>query len=111
MDKIEKNQKNLSEPIFGSPQMREPAPSERIPKYKTPAEIAYQIVKDETFPQTQPRLNLATFVTTYMDDYGTQLMNDAVGINYIDETEYPRVAVMCGRCINMVANKIGRAHV
>ena len=104
MDKIEKNQKNLSEPIFGSPQMREPAPSEYIPKYKTPAEIAYQIVKDETFPQTQPRLNLATFVTTYMDDYGTKLMNEAVGINYIDETEYPRVAVMCGRCINMVAN-------
>ena len=104
MDKIEKNQKNLSEPIFGSPQMREPAPSERIPKYKTPAEIAYQIVKDETFPQTQPRLNLATFVTTYMDDYGTRLMNESVNINYIDETEYPRVAVMCGRCINMVAN-------
>ena len=104
MDKIEKNQKNLSEPIFGSPQMREPAPSEYIPKHKTPAEIAYQIVKDETFPQTQPRLNLATFVTTYMDDYGTKLMNEAVGINYIDETEYPRVAVMCGRCINIVAN-------
>lgn len=91
-------------PIFGSPEMREPAPSEFIPKHKTPAEIAYQIVKDETFPQTQPRLNLATFVTTYMDDYGTKLMNEAVGINYIDETEYPRVAVMCGRCINMVAN-------
>ena len=90
--------------IFGSKGMREPAPSEFIPKHKTPAAIAYQIVKDETFPQTQPRLNLATFVTTYMDDYGTQLMNEAVGINYIDETEYPRVAVMCGRCINMVAN-------
>lgn len=91
-------------PIFGSPQMREPAPTEYIPKHGTPAETAYQIVKDETFPQTQPRLNLATFVTTYMDDYGTRLMNEAVGINYIDETEYPRVAVMCGRCLNMVAN-------
>lgn len=90
--------------IFGSETMREPAPSEFIPKHKTAADIAYQIVKDETFPQTQPRLNLATFVTTYMDDYGTRLMNEAVGINYIDETEYPRVAVMCGRCINMVAN-------
>ena len=90
--------------IFGSKEMREPAPSEFIPKHRTPAETAYQIVKDETFPQTQPRLNLATFVTTYMDDYGTKLMNEAVGINYIDETEYPRVAVMCGRCINMVAN-------
>ena len=91
-------------PIFGSAQMREPAPSEYIPKHKMPAATAYQIVKDETFPQTQPRLNLATFVTTYMDDYGTKLMNEAVGINYIDETEYPHVAVMCGRCINMVAN-------
>ena len=90
--------------IFGSQEMREPAPAEFIPKHGTPASIAYQIVKDETFPQTQPRLNLATFVTTYMDDYGTRLMNEAVGINYIDETEYPRVAVMCGRCINMVAN-------
>ena len=91
-------------PIFGTSQMREPAPTESIPKHGTPAEVAYQIVKDETFPQTQPRLNLATFVTTYMDDYGTRLMNESVGINYIDETEYPRVAVMCGRCINMVAN-------
>ncbi len=90
--------------IFGSKVMRQPAPAERIPQHMTRSEIAYQMVKDETFPQTQPRLNLATFVTTYMDDYGTRLMNEAVGINYIDETEYPRVAVMCGRCINMVAN-------
>ena len=90
--------------IFGSGQMREPAPAEFIPKHRMPAATAYQIVKDETFPQTQPRLNLATFVTTYMDEYGTRLMNEAVGINYIDETEYPRVAVMCGRCINMIAN-------
>ena len=104
MDNILKNKGDGADPIFGSREMREPAPQEFIPKHKTPAEIAYQIVKDETFPQTQPRLNLATFVTTYMDDYGTRLMNDAVGINYIDETEYPRVAVMCGRCINMVAN-------
>ena len=90
--------------IFGSKEMREPAPSEFIPRHRTSAETAYQLVKDETFPQTQPRLNLATFVTTYMDDYGTRLMNEAVGVNFIDETEYPRVAVMCGRCINMVAN-------
>ena len=104
MNRCDKKQRDGEAIIFGSKEMREPAPSEYIPKHGTPADIAYQVVKDETFPQTQPRLNLATFVTTYMDDYGTKLMNDAVGINYIDETEYPRVAVMCGRCINMVAN-------
>ena len=98
-----KNMKNKAQDgiVFGSEEMRSTVPSEFIPEGSMPADIAYQIVKDETFPQTQPRLNLATFVTTYMDDYRTRLMNEAVGINYIDETEYPRVAVMCGRCINI----------
>ena len=86
---------DTSADIFGSKEMRSPAPVEFIPKGKTAPEIAYQMVKDETYPQTQPRLNLATFVTTYMDDYATRLMNEAINVNYIDETEYPRVAVMC----------------
>ncbi len=90
--------------VFGSETMLAPAPTDTIPRQPTTPEIAYQMVKDETFPQTQPRLNLATFVTTYMDEYATRLMNEAININYIDETEYPRIAVMSGRCINMLAN-------
>jgi glutamate decarboxylase len=39
-----------------------------------------------------------------MDKYATKLMNDAININYIDETEYPRIAVMNGKCINIIAN-------
>lgn len=89
---------------FGQDAMLNPAPVEKIPAGPTTPEVAYQMVKDETFAQTQPRLNLATFVTTYMDDYATKLMNEAIDINYIDETEYPRVAVMCQKCINIVAN-------
>ena len=82
--------------VFGSDRMLQPSPVEKIPDGPTTPEIAYQMVKDETFAQTQPRLNLATFVTTYMDDYATKLMNEAININYIDETEYPRIAVMNG---------------
>ena len=89
---------------FGSNRMLQPSPVEKIPDGPTTPEIAYQMVKDETFAQTQPRLNLATFVTTYMDDYATKLMNEAININYIDETEYPRIPVMNGKCINIVAN-------
>lgn len=81
-----------------------PTPWDKIPQDPTPAEVAYNLVKDETYPQTQPRLNLATFVTTYMDDYATKLMNEAININYIDETEYPRIAVMNAKCINIIAN-------
>ena len=90
--------------VFGSNRMLQPSPVEKIPDGPTTPENAYQMVKDETFAQTQPRLNLATFVTTYMDEYATKLMNEAININYIDETEYPRIAVMNGKCINIVAN-------
>ncbi len=85
-------------------EMTTSAPTQFIPQGRTAPEAAYQIVKDETYPQTQPRLNLATFVTTYMDEWATRLMNEAIDMNYIDETEYPRVALMSGRCINIIAN-------
>ena len=39
-----------------------------------------------------------------MDEYATKLMNEAIAMNYIDQTEYPRVAVMASRCINILAN-------
>lgn len=90
--------------VYASEKMLQPSPADRIPDGPTTPQIAYQLVKDEMYSQTQPRLNLATFVTTYMDDYATRLMNEAIGINYIDETEYPRVAVMSAKCINILAN-------
>ena len=90
--------------VYGSEEMLRPAPTMTIPEHSTTPEIAYRMVKDETYAETQPRLNLATFVTTYMDDHATRLMNEAIGMNYIDQTEYPRVAVMTARCINILAN-------
>ena len=95
---------DFSTDVFGSKEMLKPSPVDKIPVHGTRPDLAYQIVKDETFAQTQPRLNLATFVTTYMDPYATRLMNEAIALNYIDETEYPRVAVMCAKCINILAN-------
>ena len=59
--------------IFGSNEMLQPSPVDKIPDGPTTPQIAYQMVKDETFAQTQPRLNLATFVTTYMDDFSSIL--------------------------------------
>lgn len=90
--------------VFATDAMLNPAPVDVIPDGPTVPEVAYQMVKDETFAQTQPRLNLATFVTTYMDPYATKLMNEAINVNFIDETEYPRIPVMSAKCINILAN-------
>ncbi len=93
-----------AEPIYSGLASRKPLPVDKLNRSAMRPELAYQLVKGETFAQSRPELNLATFVTTYMDDYATKLMNDAIDINYIDETEYPRIALMSGRCINILAN-------
>ncbi len=98
------NSNSSKQPVYGSDEMAHPAPAMTIPEGMTDPEIAYRMVKDETYAETQPRLNLATFVTTYMDEHATRLMNEAIAMNYIDQTEYPRVAVMAARCINILAN-------
>ena len=41
--------------VFGSEEMLKQAPIDVIPQQGTRPEIAYQMVKDETFAQTQPR--------------------------------------------------------
>ncbi len=93
-----------SVPVYGSHYMIEDSPSQTIPDKMMPPDAVYQLIKDETFSQTQPQLNLASFVTTYMDEYATRLMNEAININSVDETEYPRIAVMNQKCINIMAN-------
>ncbi|MBR1949933.1 MAG: glutamate decarboxylase, partial [Bacteroidales bacterium] len=62
-----KKEKNLDTPVFASDRVLEPSPADVIPQFSTDPEVAYQMVKEETYPQTNPMLNLATFVTTYMD--------------------------------------------
>lgn len=49
-----RNNDELLTTVFGSKEVLEPAPTDVIPQGMMRPEIAYQIVKDETYPQTQP---------------------------------------------------------
>ena len=95
---------NVTTPIYGSDKIIEPLPKDRMPENPTDPKIVYEMLKGVTEAQIQPRLNLATFVTTFMGEYGTRLMNEAIDINFIDQTEYPRIAVMSAKCVNIMAN-------
>ena len=50
-----------------------------------------------------PTLNLASFVTTYMEDEAEKLMVDAFSKNFIDYEEYPVSADIQNRCVSMIA--------
>lgn len=60
-----------------------------MPEKSIPKEAAYQIVHDELLLDGLPRLNLATFVTTWMEPECDKLMAEAINKNYVDMDEYP----------------------
>jgi glutamate decarboxylase len=50
------------------------------------------------------RLNLATFVTTWMEPQATRLMAECVDKNMIDKDEYPQTAEFERRCVAILAD-------
>ncbi|KAM6562932.1 hypothetical protein CsatB_022930 [Cannabis sativa] len=52
---------------FASRYVREPIPKWRMPEETIPKEAAYQFIHDELMLDGTPRLNLASFVTTWME--------------------------------------------
>lgn len=60
-----------------------------MPENSMPKEAAYQIVNDELMLDGNPRLNLASFVTTWMEPECDNLIMSSINKNYVDMDEYP----------------------
>jgi glutamate decarboxylase len=69
-----------------------------------PPRAAYQIIHDELNLDGNPALNLASFVTTWMDPEADMLMAESLGRNFIDADEYPQTTEIHNRCVNMLAH-------
>jgi glutamate decarboxylase len=79
-------------------------PRFRLPDREMPPEAAYQVVHDELMVDGNARLNLATFVTTWMDPQATRLMEETFDKNMIDKDEYPQTAELEMRCVNILSD-------
>lgn len=90
-------------PIFGSDLEARVAPKYEMPLKASSGESAYQLVHDEAMLDGNSRLNLATFVTTWMDEYARRIMIENMDKNMIDKTEYPQTAEIERRCVNIIA--------
>ncbi|MFI8926837.1 glutamate decarboxylase [Streptomyces sp. NPDC053474] len=95
-------------PFFGEANpvggMTEAPPKHRLPKDPLPPMTAYQLVHDELMLDGNSRLNLATFVTTWMEPQAGVLMAECRDKNMIDKDEYPRTAELERRCVAMLAD-------
>ncbi|MFF5165838.1 glutamate decarboxylase [[Kitasatospora] papulosa] len=95
-------------PFFGeadptAPMVAAP-PTHRLPEDPLPPSTAYRLVHDELMLDGNSRLNLATFVTTWMEPQAGVLMGECRDKNMIDKDEYPRTAELERRCVAMLAD-------
>ncbi len=90
-------------PAYGARAMSEPVPKYEIPEHSISPKLAYDLIRDELILDGSSRLNLATFVTTWMEDEARQLMSETFDKNMIDKDEYPQTAEIELRCVNILA--------
>ncbi|MET7618440.1 glutamate decarboxylase [Streptomyces sp. NPDC005408] len=90
-----------ADPVSG---MESAPPTHRLPDGPVPPMTAYRLVHDELMLDGNARLNLATFVTTWMEPQAGVLMAECRDKNMIDKDEYPRTAELERRCVAMLAD-------
>jgi glutamate decarboxylase len=81
--------------------------SHEIPKYRLPAQglgadAAYRLVHDELNLDGNPALNLASFVTSWMEPQADLLAAETLAKNLIDQDEYPQTALVHERVVSMI---------
>ena len=83
---------------------RAPVPRHSLPRESMLPGTAAQVVRDELLLDGNARLNLATFVTTWMEPEARVLMTECLDKNMIDKDEYPKTAELESRCVNILAD-------
>jgi glutamate decarboxylase len=79
-------------------------PSRRLPDQGIGGDAAYELITSELLLDGQARLNLATFVTTWMPSHADRIMAETANKNMIDKDDYPQTAQVESRCVNILAD-------
>ncbi|WP_334170373.1 glutamate decarboxylase [Sinomonas sp.] len=91
-------------PLFSRPGEASVFPRFTVPEGESLPSTAYQIVHDDAMLDGNARLNLATFVGTWMEPEAGKLYAETVDKNMIDRDEYPKTAEIEHRCWRMLAD-------
>ncbi len=91
-------------PLFGSRFMRGGLPKDVLSRDPMDPRAAYQLIHDELQAQGNPTLNMASFVTTVMDEECDRLIHENLGVNYIDTEVYRINLEIQNRCVSMLLN-------
>lgn len=91
-------------PTFAQRAIAEKRSESEFPASGLTAGVARQLVQDERSADANPKRNLASFVTTWMEEEAVTLMQEALDVNAVDEDEYPSIRKFENRCVAMLAD-------
>jgi glutamate decarboxylase len=97
------------DPLLSLPHAPGVMPRLRLADGPIPPAVAAQLVRSELVLDGSARLNLATFVSTWMEPEAAALMAETFDKNMIDKDEYPQTAELERRCVNILA-ELWHAH-
>ncbi|MDQ6778570.1 MAG: glutamate decarboxylase [Actinomycetota bacterium] len=93
----------LSPPVHHPQAKGTEVPVNHLPDDGMGTEAAYDCITAELLLDGAARLNLATFVTTWMPPIAARLMAETADKNMIDKDEYPQTAEIEARCVRILA--------
>ncbi len=97
------NEKEAVSTTYASRFFTKPVSRYHIPDEGMDADVVYQLIHDELNIDGNPALNLATFVTTWMEPQAEKLIMETLNKNLVDQDEYPQTGIIQERVINMLA--------
>ncbi len=106
---MKKSERELTS-TFGSRYFSESVPKYEMSEEGMPPRAAYQLIHEELNLDGNPALNLASFVTTWMEPEADKLIMESIGKNFIDNDEYPQTSKIQDRVVNMLARLFNAPH-
>tara|TARA_B100000745_G_scaffold122880_2_gene79773 strand:- start:144 stop:1496 length:1353 start_codon:yes stop_codon:yes gene_type:complete len=91
-------------PSFGARYMEAPLPTDKLPETGIEPKAAYQLIHEKLATQGNPNLNMASFVTTVMDEECDKLIAENLGVNYIDTEVYRANLDIQNRCVAILGD-------
>jgi glutamate decarboxylase len=89
-------------PTYAGRSFSHDVPKFRLPVASMSADAAYQLIHDELNLDGNPALNLASFVTSWMEPQADRLAVETLAKNMIDQDEYPQTEVIHQRVVSMI---------
>lgn len=91
-------------PIHGGAAFRTHIDPFTFPAEPLPPDEAYELIHTGLMLDGRETLNLASFVTTWMEPQAEKLIHDSLRKNHIDHEEYPAASLMEEACVHMLGD-------